>query len=166
MKLAAAKKHDTDTAIGIDKKTRAKIAGELGRLLADVYGLQLKTQFYHWNVVGPYFQQLHDMFGAQYTTLNGFVDALAERIRALGFPAPGTFHEFIKLGRIAEDKSVPASWQTMVANLLAGHEAVIRAERDAIHDAADAGDEGTADLLTGQMEEHEKIAWMLRSVLG
>lgn len=152
--------------IGLDKKERAAVAKLLAQTLADTYTLQLKTQFYHWNVTGPYFASLHAMFGEQYDALSAAVDEVAERIRALGQPTPGTFREFLQTTQISEDKTVPTTWQAMVKNLLAGHETCARALHAAIPTAQKYGDEVTADLFITRAEEHEKTAWMLRSLLG
>jgi len=155
---------NVDINIGIDTETRKKIAQGLSRLLADTYTLYLKTHNYHWNVTGPHFQSLHAMFMAQYTEMAIAVDDVAERIRALGEFAPGTYREFGKLSSIAEDASMPG-WQDMVKNLVAGHEAVVRTCREALPAAQKAGDESSASLLSDRMVVHEKTAWMLRALL-
>jgi len=150
--------------IGIDKEQRARIAEGLGRLLADTYTLYLKTHNFHWNVTGPMFNTLHLMFETQYNELALAVDLVAERIRALGFPAPGSYREFGKLTSIGEAEGVPAA-QEMIRQLMEGQEAVVRTAR-AIFPVVDAvNDEPTADLLTQRMQVHEKNAWMLRSML-
>jgi starvation-inducible DNA-binding protein len=150
--------------IGIDKENRARIAEGLGRLLADTYTLYLKTHNFHWNVTGPMFNTLHLMFEQQYNELALAVDLVAERIRALGFPAPGSYREFGKLTSIAEADGVPGA-QEMIRQLAEGQEAVVRTAR-AIFPVVDAvNDEPTADLLTQRMQVHEKNAWMLRSML-
>jgi starvation-inducible DNA-binding protein len=150
--------------IGIADKDRAKIADGLARLLADTYSLYLKTHSFHWNVEGPMFNTLHLMFMEQYTELWNALDAIAERIRSLGYPAPGTNTEFARLTSIDETAGVPAALD-MVRLLVSGHEAVARTAR-AVFPAADkAGDESTADLLTQRLQVHEKTAWMLRSLL-
>jgi starvation-inducible DNA-binding protein len=150
--------------IGIDAKDRAKIAEGLSRLLADTYTLYLKTHNYHWNVTGPMFQTLHLMFETQYNELALAVDAIAERIRALGFPAPGTYAAYSKLSSIRESEGVPEA-RAMIANLVAGQEAVARTARAIFPVVDKASDEPTADLLTQRMQVHEKTAWMLRSLL-
>jgi starvation-inducible DNA-binding protein len=150
--------------IGIDDKARKQIAAGLGALLADTYTLYLKTHSFHWNVEGPMFNTLHDMFMTQYTELWGALDLIAERIRALGFPAPGTYHEFGKLTSIEETVGVPEAME-MVRLLVKGHEAVARTARKAFPSAEKGGDEATADLLTQRLQVHEKTAWMLRSLL-
>ena len=151
--------------IGIEPKTRAKIAAGLGRLLADTYTLYLKTHNYHWNVTGPHFQTLHLMFMQQYTELGLAVDTIAERIRALGEPAPGTYKAFAKLTSIKETDGVPKAMD-MVQDLVNGHETVVRTARELIPLADKAGDESTMNVLTARLEIHEKTAWMLRSLLG
>ena len=153
-----------DIDIGIPAAKRAAIAEGLSRLLADSYTLYLKTHNYHWNVTGPMFQTLHLMFMTQYTELGLAVDEIAERIRALGHPAPGSYAEFGRLSVIEEDAAVPAASQ-MIANLVMGHEAVTRTARQVFQVAADANDEPTCDLLTQRMQVSEKTAWMLRSLL-
>lgn len=150
--------------IGISEPDRRQIVEGLERLLADSYMLYLKTQFYHWNVTGPMFQPLHGVFQQQYTELAVAADDVAERIRALGYPAPGTFQQFSRLTNIREETSVPDSDQ-MIKNLVEGHESVIRTAREVARVAKDADDEVTMDLLIGRMDSHEKTAWMLRSFL-
>ena len=150
--------------IGIADKDRARIAEGLSRVLADTYSLYLKTHSFHWNVEGPMFNTLHLMFMDQYTELWTALDAIAERIRSLGYPAPGTNSEFARLTSIDETPGVPDAME-MVRLLVAGHEAVTRTTR-AVFPAADkASDESTADLLTQRLQIHEKTAWMLRSLL-
>ncbi len=151
--------------IGIDKQDRAAIAQGLSRVLADSYTLYLKTHNYHWNVTGPLFSTLHLMFEEQYTELALAVDQIAERIRALGFPAPGSYREFAQLTSIAEDDDAPDA-QTMIRRLVEGQEAVVRTAREVFPVAEGAQDEPTADLLTQRMQIHEKNAWMLRSMLA
>jgi starvation-inducible DNA-binding protein len=150
--------------IGIKSKDREKIAQGLSRVLADTYSLYLKTHSFHWNVEGPMFNTLHLMFMDQYTELWNALDAVAERIRSLGFPAPGTGKEFSKLTSIEETEGVPEAMD-MVRLLVAGHEAVARTARAAFPAAEKAGDESTCDLLTQRLQVHEKTAWMLRSLL-
>lgn len=153
-----------DIDIGIPTEQRLAIAEGLSRLLADTYTLYLKTHNYHWNVTGPMFQTLHTMFMTQYTELSLAVDDVAERIRALGHPAPGTYAAFARLSSIAEDEGVPSS-REMIANLVKGHEAVTRTARQVFPVAEGASDEPTCDLLTQRMQVSEKTAWMLRSLL-
>jgi starvation-inducible DNA-binding protein len=150
--------------IGIPPKNRQRIADGLAKLLADTYTLYLKTHSFHWNVEGPMFNTLHQMFMTQYTELWTALDAIAERIRSLGFPAPGTNTEFAKLTSIEESPGQPEAMK-MVALLVKGHEAVARTARGVFPLAEEAGDEATADLLTQRLQVHEKTAWMLRSLL-
>jgi starvation-inducible DNA-binding protein len=150
--------------IGIDADTRKEIADGLSRLLADTYTLYLKTHYFHWNVTGPMFQTLHLMFETQYTELALAVDLIAERIRALGFPAPGSYTEYAKLSSIPETTSVPKATE-MIKLLVEGQEAVCRTARSIYAIADKASDEPTADLLTQRLQLHEKTAWMLRSLL-
>lgn len=150
--------------IGIDDKARKQISEALGALLADTYTLYLKTHAFHWNVEGPMFNTLHEMFMTQYTELWGALDLIAERIRSLGFPAPGTYQEFGKLTSIEETVGVPEAME-MVRILVKGHEAVARTARKAFPVAEKGGDESTVDLLTQRLQVHEKTAWMLRSLL-
>lgn len=150
--------------IGITESDRESIVQGLSRLLADSYTLYLKTHNFHWNVTGPMFQTLHTMFMQQYTELAVAVDDIAERIRSLGFPAPGTYSDYIKLASIEETLGVPTA-DEMIRLLVAGNEAVVRTARAAFPAAERAGDESTADLLTERMRLHEKTAWMLRSLL-
>jgi len=150
--------------IGIAENDRLEIAAGLSRFLADSYTLYLKTHYYHWNVTGPMFNTLHLMFETQYTELSLAVDLIAERIRALGVYAPGTYKEFAKLTVIPEDASVPKA-QDMIKNLVAGQEAVVRTARSLFPLIEKASDEASADLLTQRIQLHEKTAWMLRSLL-
>ena len=150
--------------IGISIEQRTEIAGGLSRLLADTYTLYLKTHNFHWNVTGPMFQTLHLMFETQYNELALAVDLIAERIRALGFPAPGSYREFANLSTIPEAAGVPSA-KEMIEQLVEGQEAVIRTARSVFPPADAANDEPTADLLTQRLQIHEKTAWMLRSLL-
>ena len=153
--------------IGIDAKDRAKIADGLSRFLADSYTLYLKTHNFHWNVTGSMFNALHTMFEAQYTEQWNALDEIAERIRALGFNAPGSYAEFVKLTSIKEEPGLTdtANWRQMVSQLVAGNEAVCRTARKVLDVADDADDAPTEDLLTQRLQTHEKYAWMLRSLL-
>ena len=151
--------------IGISAAARKDIAGGLSRVLADTYTLYLKTHNYHWNVTGPQFNDLHAMFMTQYTELWNSVDLIAERIRSLGHFAPGTYKAFSNLSSIEEEDAVPNA-NTMLENLLTGHETVARTCRDTFPAAEKAGDQPTMDLLTQRLQVHEKTAWMLRSILG
>ncbi len=150
--------------IGIAEADRAAIAEGLSRLLADTYTLYLKTHNFHWNVTGPMFNTLHLMFEGQYNELALAVDAIAERIRALGFPAPGTYAAYARLSSIKEDEGVPNA-QDMIRLLVQGQEAVVRTARSIFPLLEKVSDEPTADLLTQRMQIHEKTAWMLRSLL-
>ncbi|NER24933.1 MAG: DNA starvation/stationary phase protection protein [Symploca sp. SIO1B1] len=150
--------------IGIEEKDRQEIVDGLSRLLADTYTLYLKTHSFHWNVTGPMFNSLHLMFEQQYNELALAVDAVAERIRTLGYPAPGSYSEYAKLTSIAETPGVPEA-EEMVRLLVEGNEAVVRTARSVFPVADAANDESTADLLTQRMSIHEKTAWMLRSIL-
>jgi starvation-inducible DNA-binding protein len=150
--------------IGIEANKREEIAGGLSRVLADTYTLYLKTHNFHWNVTGPMFQTLHLMFETQYNELALAVDLVAERIRALGFTAPGTYKQFIQLSAIKEDDGVPKA-EDMIRRLVEGHETVARTAREVFKAAEGASDQPTCDLLTQRMQVHEKTAWMLRSLL-
>lgn len=150
--------------IGIDEEDRQAIAGGLSRLLADTYTLYLKTHNYHWNVTGPMFQTLHLMFEVQYQELAVATDLIAERIRSLGAPAPGTYREFSSLSSIPEEDDRPEASE-MIRRLVAGQEAVARTARSIFPVVEQAHDEATADLLTQRLQVHEKTAWMLRSLL-
>ena len=150
--------------IGIPERDRGKIADGLAHLLADTYGLYLKTHSFHWNVEGPMFNTLHLMFMEQYTELWNALDLIAERIRSLGHPAPGTYRDFGRLSKIEDTEGVPEAME-MVRLLVRGHETVARTARDVFKAADKGGDESTADLLTQRLQVHEKTAWMLRSLL-
>ncbi len=154
-----------DIDIGIPQADREKIAEGLSRLLADTYTLYLKTHNYHWNVTGPMFNTLHMMFEQEYTELALAVDEIAERIRALGVYAPGSYKAYAQLSSIDEEDSVPKA-EEMVANLVKAHEAVVRTARSVFPLAEAASDEPTADLLTQRMQVSEKTAWMLRSMIS
>src|SRR6267142_3611197 len=148
--------------IGIAENDRKAIADGLSRFLADTYTLYLKTHNFHWNVTGPMFNTLHLMFETQYNELALAVDQIAERIRALGFPAPGTYHRYAQLSSIKEEVGVPAA-EEMIRQLVEGQEAVVRTARQIFPLTDSANDEPTADLLTQRMQIHEKTAWMLRA---
>ncbi|MES2636891.1 MAG: Dps family protein [Pseudomonadota bacterium] len=150
--------------IGIKEKDRKAVAQGLSHLLADTYSLYLKTHYFHWNVTGPMFNTLHLMFETQYTELALAVDLVAERIRSLDVYAPGTYSQFAKLSSIQESEGVPKA-NDMIAELVAGHEAVCRTARSVFPAADAASDEASADLLTQRLQLHEKTAWMLRSLL-
>ncbi|MEM8905088.1 MAG: Dps family protein [Actinomycetota bacterium] len=151
--------------IGISETDRVAIAEGLSRVLADSYGLYLKTHNYHWNVVGPMFNTLHLMFEEHYNELALAVDDIAERIRTLGAPAPGTYRQFAELSSLEEDTDEPDALE-MVRRLVTSHEAVVRTARSIFPVVEAANDEPTADLLTQRMQVHEKTAWMLRSLLA
>lgn len=153
-----------DINIGVSEKYRAASAAGLSRLLADTYTLYLKAHSFHWNVTGPLFNTLHLMFEEQYTELADAVDTIAERIRALGFPAPGSYKQYAKLTSIPEEDGVPKA-EDMIRQLVEGNEAVVRTARSLVADAESAHDEATVDLITQRMQVHEKSAWMLRSML-
>lgn len=150
--------------IGISGHDRGVTALGLSRVLADTYTLYLQTHNFHWNVEGPMFNTLHQMFMEQYTELWNALDSVAERIRALGFPAPGTYSKFSSLASINEVEGVPDAFD-MVRTLVSGHEAVARTARAVFPVAEQGGDEATVDLLTQRLQVHEKTAWMLRSLL-
>ena len=151
--------------IGLNDEQRAAIAEQLSRLLADSYSLYLKTHNYHWNVTGPQFSSLHLMFEQQYTELAMAIDTIAERIRALGIAAPGSYGEFARLTAIEEAKGGETA-EEMVRQLVIGQETLARTAREAFPTADQANDQPTADLLTQRLQIHEKNAWMLRSMLA
>lgn len=152
--------------IGISDKDRRKVADGLSHFLADSYTLYLKTHNFHWNVTGPMFNTLHAMFMTQYTEQWQALDEIAERIRALGHLAPGSYAEFVKLSSIKEEQSPDRlDWQGMVRQLVTGNEAVCRTARKVIKTGEAAGDDPTVDLATQRLQIHEKYAWMLRSLL-
>lgn len=153
-----------DIDIGIEADKRQEIADGLSRVLADSYTLYLKTHNFHWNVTGPMFQTLHLMFETQYNELALAVDLVAERIRALGLPAPGTYWKFSELSAIKEEEGIPKA-EDMIRLLVEGHETVARTAREVFEAAEAANDQPTCDLLTQRMQVHEKTAWMLRSLL-
>lgn len=151
--------------IGISEADRKEIADGLSKVLADTYTLYLKTHNYHWNVVGPMFNTLHLMFETQYNELALAVDLIAERIRALGEPAPGTYRQFTQLSAIEEDTDQPDA-EEMIRRLVIGQETVARTARSMFDVVERANDQPTADLLTQRLQVHEKTAWMLRSMLA
>jgi starvation-inducible DNA-binding protein len=155
----------TQIDIGIPDAERQAIAEGTSRVLADTYTLYLKTHNFHWNVEGPMFNTLHLMFETQYTELALAVDLIAERIRALGFPAPGSYREFAELSSIEDAVGRPSAME-MIAHLAKDQETVVRTARQVFALAAEAHDEPTADLLTQRMQVHEKTAWMLRAMLA
>ncbi len=154
------------TETGLSDRSRDAVVGILNTLLADEVLLYTKTRNYHWNVRGPQFNDLHKFFDAQYGELNGIVDEVAERARSLGGTALGTLVEFQKAARLKEKPGDAPHARAMLANLLADHEALVRFLREDLQAAQDKhGDAGTCDFLTGLMEQHEKMAWMLRAFL-
>ncbi len=157
-------RRDMDINIGISVKDREKIAEGLSKVLADTYMVYLKTHNYHWNVTGEHFHSLHEQFEQQYTELAEAVDVIAERIRALGFRAPGTFKEFQELTSIKEDTEHPNAME-MVRKLAVDNETILRTAREALPACDSADDEASLDLLTHRLDVHSKTAWMLRSHL-
>jgi starvation-inducible DNA-binding protein len=151
--------------IGIGKSDRAAISAGLSHLLADTYTLYLTTHNFHWNVTGPMFNSLHEMFMTQYTELWNAVDPIAERIRALGHVAPGSYAEFGKLSSLPDAPGVPPKAMKMVRILMEGHEAVARTARSLLPVVEAASDEPTTDMLVQRLTVHEQTAWMLRSLL-
>jgi starvation-inducible DNA-binding protein len=163
------KRHPTkggtmDVDLGIEHEARKQIAEGLAVLLADTSVLYLKTQGYHWNVTGPMFHPLHLMFEEQYIELRDAMDVIAERIRALGAVAPGSYAELVRLASVSDEEGAPGS-QEMVRRLCDAHELLVRSARPLLATAEEAGDAATADLVTQRISAHEKIAWMLRSTL-
>src|SRR5262245_13984555 len=150
--------------IGMTTKQRGEIAQGLSRMLADTYLLYLKTHNFHWNVEGPMFQTLHVMFMEQYTEAWNAIDPIAERIRALGHYAPGSYKQYVKLAAVKETDGVPKA-EKMIAELISGQETVARTARSVLPVADEANDQPTLDLLTQRLDIHEKNAWMLRSLL-
>ena len=159
------KEEHMEIQIGINTEHREKIAADLSILLADTYTLYLKTHNYHWNVTGPMFSTLHTLFEQQYNELALAVDQIAERIRALGVKAAGSYHEYAKLTNIEEETGSPDA-KEMLKQLVIAQETVVRTARSIFPSADEANDEPTADLLTQRMQVHEKNAWMLRSLLA
>ncbi len=159
------KEKKTHIDIGISEDHRQKISDGLSKTLADTYMLYLKTHNYHWNVTGPHFHSLHAMFEEQYTDLAAAVDDIAERIRALGFYAPGSFKKFSKLSQVKEEDEVPDA-MTMVERLVHANEQVLQSAREVLPACEEGGDEATLDLLTQRLHVHSKVAWMLRSTIS
>ena len=151
--------------IGIDQEDRVAIANGLSRLLADSYTLYLKTHNFHWNVTGPMFNTLHQMFEQQYVELATAVDEIAERIRALGVVAPGSYTQFAELSAVQEERGVPSA-EEMIAQLVRDQETIVRTARDVFPLTEASQDEPSADLLTQRMQIHEKTAWMLRAMIS
>lgn len=165
---AAPKLHLTsrNLGIGISEKNREAIVQGLSRLLADTYTLYLTTHNFHWNVTGPMFNTLHLMFMSQYNELWNAVDPIAERIRALGYSAPGSYEAFSQLTKLPDAPTQPPSAEDMIRTLVKGNEAVAATARELLPLVEQAGDQPTTDLLSARMDIHEKSAWMLRSMLG
>ncbi|KAF1019547.1 MAG: DNA protection during starvation protein 2 [Paracidovorax wautersii] len=151
--------------IGLSERDRGAIAKGLNRVLADTFGLYLTTHNFHWNVTGPHFNSLHAMFMGQYTELWNAIDSVAERIRSLGFYAPGSYKEFAQLASVPDTPLVPPKAEDMVRILVKGHETAARTARELFPLLDKASDEPTADLLTQRVQSHEQTAWMLRSLL-
>lgn len=149
--------------IGINERDRVSIAEGLKRLLADSYTLYLQTHNFHWNVTGPQFRELHLMFEEHYTELATAVDEIAERIRTLGVPAPGTYKSFAELSSIREVEGVPSATE-MVETLTHGHEQIVKTCREVLGRAQEADDESSVALISDRMRVHEKTAWMLRAM--
>jgi len=158
------KRAEQPVEIGIDAAHRRSVAEGLGHVLADTYALLVKTHSFHWNVTGPQFRALHSLFEEQYIELQQAVDEIAERIRALGHLAPGSFSRFSELTTVDEESGAPPA-DEMVAQLSSGHETVDRTCRTVVASAEAAGDQVTLDLVVERMQVHEKQAWMLRSIL-
>jgi starvation-inducible DNA-binding protein len=161
LKKAAVTKVDT----GIKSEDRKELAQVVGRALAETYVLYAKTQGFHWNVVGPLFYGLHKLTEEQYQELAEAVDELAERIRALGHPSPASLAEFLKLSAVKESTRIPTV-EDAIRELVADHEIICRTFREAFSEADDCNDQATADMLTDRLKAHEKMAWMLRSLLA
>ncbi len=157
-------KETMEINIGISSEHRERIAAGLSQLLADSYMLYLQTHNYHWNVTGKLFHSLHTLFEEQYSELAEAIDVIAERIRVLGYKAPGTFREFAELTSIDEDTDQPEALE-MVKRLAESHETVLRTAREVLPFCNEAGDEASLDLLTHRLDVHSKSAWMLRSHL-
>lgn len=155
---------NTTINIGISDDDRLNIANAISHVLADTYTLYLQTHNFHWNVTGPRFRELHLMFEEQYNELALAADEIAERIRTLGYPAPGTYKAFSELSQIEEVDGIPAA-ESMIKYLVTGNEAVVRSSREALKIAQTAADESTAGLISDRLRIHEKTAWMLRSLL-
>lgn len=158
---------DPHIHIGLSEQQRREISSELSRSLADAYTLYLKTHNFHWNVTGHMFNSLHNMFETQYSEQWAALDEIAERIRALGFNAPGSYKEFMTLTSIVEEDGLTqtCTWEEMVRQLVSGNEAVCRTHRKSLEVANAANDQPTVDLITQRLQVHEKNAWMLRSLL-
>ena len=166
MSVSTVQKVDQEPVdIGVEKKKRAMVAESLSGFLASTYTLYMKTLNYHWNVTGKEFSSLHSLFESQYEDLHEAGDAIAERIRALGHFAPGTFQQFIELSTVDEDDSLPDNSDEMIANLLEDNEACSKHAREVLEAADEAGDEVTVDMMVARMSTHDEAAWMLRATL-
>lgn len=152
--------------IGMTEEQRRPVADGLGRLLADTYTLYLKTHNYHWNVEGPMFSTLHNLFEEQYTNLAEAVDEIAERIRILGYRAPGSFKSFLELSRVSDSEKNDLGAMAMLSELLKANETVVATSKEVLTAAQKVDDEGTVGLLGDRINYHEKTAWMLRSMLA
>lgn len=162
--MATVTKKQIETNIGIEESDREAIAGALSRLLADTYLTYIKSHNYHWNVTGPFFHSLHELFEEQYTELAAAVDEIAERIRILGFRAPATYYEFMEHSSVEEDSDTPDAME-MVRRLAESNETIINTARQALKPAQSAEDEASVDLITQRLHAHSKAAWMLRAHL-
>lgn len=158
-------KPHSNAGIGLKEASKIAVLALLDHALADEYVLYTKTRNFHWNVEGPRFSELHKFFEAQYEQLNTIVDDVAERSRALDGRSMGSMKEFLGKARLKESTALALRPEAMLAELAGDHEALIRALREGVDESASAGDQGTADFLTGLMVAHEKMAWMLRSFL-
>lgn len=156
---------DVKVHIGVGAKAREQVAAELSGFLASTYTLYMKTLFYHWNVTGPTFPGLHNLFEKQYQELHSAGDELAERVRALGHMTPGTYREFVRLSKVQEDEAMPRDSNQMVENLLRSHEACSLEARSVLKTAEELDDEVTVDMMVARMAFHDKTAWMLRATI-
>ncbi len=167
MKLTAATPMQDETVhIGLNQKKRQEVAEKLAGFLASTYTLYQKSLYYHWNVTGIHFHSLHALFEEQYQELHQAGDAIAERIRALGHVAPGTYREFAKLSSVKEDDSLPESAEVMLKHMLEANEHCSVEAREVLKVAERNGDDVTADMMIARMNAHEKTAWMIRATLG
>ncbi len=155
----------SDVNTGIEKGDRQQLAKGLAKALAETYVLYVKTQGFHWNVVGPLFYGLHKMTEEQYEDMAAAIDKLAERMRAIGYPAPASLSEFVKLSELKDAAKIPDA-ETAIAALVADHETIARTFRETVKEADEVDDVVTADMLTARMQSHENMAWMLRSLIG
>ena len=166
MNVSTVRKTDDEPVdIGVARERRAAVAEKLSGFLASTYTLYMKTLNYHWNVTGKEFSSLHGLFEAQYEDLHKAGDGIAERIRALGHFAPGTFQQFIELSAVEEDQSLPKNSNEMITNLLQDNEACSKHARDVLEAADEADDEVTVDMMVARMSTHDEAAWMLRATL-